>query len=215
MTSASTSEIVTVITFVRTLYDRCRDVGGFYHEISGEVRGLHTVLRHLKYEIEAPESPLNRDRKIWSRQLVPIITKCDYTLQQLDQLIKRHGQLSSGDRSPTSSRGLPEKPQFTSSEMDQLGAIRVKLISHKTSLSELLDEIQLGESRGTSKPFETDEGQLEVILDKVDNIAARIGQRPRSSSVAHHDDDNELWKRFRKELIAEGFSGEVLQQNKV
>jgi hypothetical protein len=197
---ASPSDIISVVTFCKTLYRKCRSTGGEYDEISHEVRGLHTVLRHLKYEVEAPDSPLYRDRTIWSRQLAPTIADCDLTLKQLDALILRHGS-----HSGTSS---PEKARFGSDEMDQLGAIRVKLIRQKTSLTVILDNVQLPASKNTAASLDNTGGQLDIILDKVDSIAVRMGQR-------HDEDDREAWKQFRRELIAEGFSSEVLTQNEV
>lgn len=180
--------------------------------------GLHTVLRHLKYEVEAPESPLNRDRSIWGRQLAPIIGDCDFTLRQLDGLLQKYGRLnnSSSSSSPSSPRILWDKVRFGSNEMDTLGTIRVKLISHKTSLTLFLDTIQLRESGKMSQALDNHGGQLDVILDKVDGIAARMAPPRREGSVltSYDDDDREVWKQFRRELIAEGFSSDVLQQHK-
>ena len=196
---ASPADIIAVVTLCKTLYRECRAAGGEYDEISHEVRSLHTVLRHLKYEVEAPKSPLNRDRSIWTHRLAPTIADCDSTLQQLDALVLKYGS-----RRGASGSG---KPKIGSSEMDQLGAIRVKLISQKRSLTAFLDSIQLPPSTMTSNLDNTD-GQLDILLDKVDVIAARLGQR-------HEDGNKEAWKQFRRELIAEGFSSEVLQQNEV
>ncbi|KAG9233759.1 hypothetical protein BJ875DRAFT_345853, partial [Amylocarpus encephaloides] len=136
---ASPSDIILVVTFCKSLYRKCRDASGAssalqteYDEISREVKGLHTVLRHLNYEVEAPESPLNRDRSLWGRELAPIIGHCN-----------------------------------------------------------------------------------NVILDKVDGIAARMGaQRSGSIRRGYDDDDKEVWKDFRRELVAEGFSSKILQQHK-
>ena len=58
-------------------------------------------------------------------------------------------------------------------------------------------------------------GQLDIILDKVDGIAARMGQTNGSIMTNYDDDDKEVWKQFRRELVAEGFSSDVLQQHKV
>lgn len=129
-----------MVTFCKALYRKCRSAGGEYDEISREVRGLHTVLRHLKYEVEAPDSALNRDASLWGRQLAPIIGDCDFTMRQLDQLLMKYGRLANNNNgapgtSPTSPRVLWERVKFGSNEMDQLGGIRVKLISHKTSLT--------------------------------------------------------------------------------
>lgn len=99
--------------------------------------------------------------------------------------------------------------------MDQLGTIRVKLISHKTSLTLFLDTIQLHESGKMSTTLDNHGGQLDVILDKVDSIAARMGQKSGSIMTTYDDDDKEVWKQFRRELVSEGFSSSVLQQHKV
>src|SRR4051794_14539211 len=94
---ASPSDIIIVVTFCKALYRKCRTAGGEYDEISREVRGLHTVLRHLKYEVEAPDSALNRDASLWSRQLAPIIGDCDFTMRQLDQLLMKYGRLANNN----------------------------------------------------------------------------------------------------------------------
>ncbi|KAG9240486.1 hypothetical protein BJ878DRAFT_403372, partial [Calycina marina] len=121
---ASPSDIIIVVKFCKSLYRKCRTAGGEYDEISREVRNLHTVLRHLNYEIAAPDSALNKDGGFWEKQLGPIIEGCDNTLRQLD---------------------------------------------------------------GTSG----------------------------GSVLTHYDDDDrEVWRQFRRELVAEGFSSDVLQQHK-
>jgi hypothetical protein len=54
-----------------------------------------------------------------------------------------------------------------------------------------------------------------MILDKVDTIAARMSSHKSGSVMTSYDnDDKEVWKDFRRELVAEGFSGSVLQQHK-
>lgn len=58
-------------------------------------------------------------------------------------------------------------------------------------------------------------GQLDVILDKVDKIATKMQQKGGSVLTNYDDDDREVWKQFRRELVAEGFSSDVLQQHKV
>ncbi|TVY92753.1 hypothetical protein LAWI1_G002435 [Lachnellula willkommii] len=213
---ASPSDIIIVVAFCKNLYRKCRDAGGVYDEISREVRGLHTVLRHLKDEVEAPDSPLNRDHSIGGRQLESIIGNCDFTLRQLDGLLQKYGRLGAdgGGNSPSSPRVLCDKVRFGSNEMDQLGAIRVKLISQKTSMTLFLDTIQLHESGKMSTTLDNHGSQLDVILDKVDLIATRMGQKSRGSVLTSYHDDDKEWKQFRRELVSEGFSSTVLQQHK-
>jgi hypothetical protein len=208
---ASPSDIIIVVTFARRLYRQCKNAGGEYLEISREVRGLHTVLKHLKYEVEAPESVLNRDHSLYATELAPIIGDCDFTLRELDELLQKYDRLG---REGGMGR-LWDKVRFGSAEMDQLGSIRMKLINHKTSITVFLDTIQLHESTRMSTVLDTQSGQLDTILDKVDNIAARMGQRAGTIMTNYDDDDTEVWKQFRRELVQEGFSSDVLQQHKV
>ncbi|QSZ35449.1 hypothetical protein DSL72_008319 [Monilinia vaccinii-corymbosi] len=191
---ASPSDLIIAVTFCRELYRKCRSAGGEYDEISREVRGLHTVLKDLKSEVEDEDSPVNRDQSIWERQLAPIIGGCDFTLRQLD--------------------GLLLKTRFGSGGMDQLGGIRVKLISHKTTLSLFLDSIQMHENSKMAESLHLQGEQLDIILDKVDHIAAKMSLRSGTSMTSYEDDDTEVWKQFRRELISEGFSSDVLQQHK-
>jgi hypothetical protein len=207
----SPSDIVQVKTFSRKLYRQCRNAGGEYIEISREVRGLHTVLKHLKYEVEAPESVLNRDQNLYARELAPIITDCDITLRQLEDLLEKYDRLG---RENGMGR-LWDKARFGSDEMDELGSIRMKLINSKTTITVFLDTVQLRETSRVSAMLDTQSGQLDTILDKVDNIAARMSQRAGTIMTIFDDDDAEVWKQFRRELIAEGFSSTVLQQHKV
>lgn len=131
----SPGDIIIVISLARQLYRNCKIAGGEYLELAKEVAALHTVLRHLKYEIEAPESLLNRDRSKYGGQLVPIIANCDYTLQQLDDVLRKYSRLA--DEKP----GIWDKIRFGSAEMESLGDIRTKLNNHKTTIT------------GKSKPF--------------------------------------------------------------
>ncbi|KAL3423255.1 hypothetical protein PVAG01_05002 [Phlyctema vagabunda] len=209
---ASPADIAAVVKFCRACYRKCKQASGEYLEISREVRGLHTVLRHLKYEAEAPESLLNRDQSMYGRELAPIIQNCDFTLRALENLIQKYGRL--GDGSPSSPRVLWDKIKFGSNEMDELGDIRVKLISHKTSLTLFLDTIQLQQAGKVSSTLDTQSGQLDMILDKVDGIAARMCQRAGSIMTSYDDDDKEVWKQFRRELVAEGFDSAVLHKHK-
>lgn len=207
------ADIIVVLEFTRRLYRQCKNASDEHFEISREVRALHTVLRHLKYEVQAPESILNRDRARYTRDLAPLIADCHSTLVELDGLVRKYERIR-GDERGANGR-LWKQIKFGSTEMDQLGSARVRLINHKTSITMLLDTIQLRESGRVAATLDAHGGQLDVILDKVDNIAARMGQRAGSLMTTYDDDDKEVWKSFRRELVAEGFSSDVLTQHKV
>ena len=147
-------------------------------------------------------------------QLAPLVGDCNLTLKQLDDLLQKYGRVSNGSNAK-GTRAVRDQAKLGSNEMDTLGSIRVKLISHQTSLTSCLDTIQLHPSGKMTTALDNQEGQLDVILDKVDAIAARMGQRPGGILTGYEDDDKEVWKQFRQELIAEGFSGDVLTQHRV
>ena len=207
------ADIIIVLEFAQRLYRQCKNAGDAYLEIGREIRALHTVLRHLKYEVQAPESILNRDRALYARDLAPLIADCRFTLEDLEELVLKYGGLRSDEKS--SSGRLWNQIKFGTVEMDQLGSVRVKLINHKTNITALLDTIQLRESSRVAATLDNHGGQLDIILDKVDNIASRMGQRAASLMTTYEDDDKEVWKSFRRELVAEGFSSDVLTRHKV
>ncbi|KFY15568.1 hypothetical protein V492_01909 [Pseudogymnoascus sp. VKM F-4246] len=207
------ADIIIVLEFTRRLYRQCKNADDAYFEIGREIRALHTVLRHLKYEVQAPESILNRDRALYARDLAPLISDCRFTLEDLEELLRKYGDVRD-DRSGSTTGRLWNQIKFSSIEMDQLGTVRVKLINHKTNITALLDTIQLRESSRVATTLDNHGGQLDVILDKVDNIAARMGQRAASLMTTYEDDDKEVWKSFRRELVAEGFSSDVLTRHK-
>ncbi|KAH6680344.1 hypothetical protein B0J14DRAFT_263515 [Halenospora varia] len=200
------SDITDIVDLCKSLLRKCRDAGREYDETSDEVKGLHTVLRHLTYEIEDPESLVNIDRIKWGGQLDPIICDCDSTLRKLEDLLQKYGRHDLGDKGTKSSRRHPT--EFSRSEMDQLGTIRLHLISRRKSLTQFLNTLQLHQSADPAS-MPNGEEQLDVILDKVDAIAARMARR---SDVGNSSDD---YEKFRRELVAEGFSNVVLQQHKV
>lgn len=209
------ADIIIVLEFTRRLYRQCKNADDAYFEIGREIRALHIVLRHLKYEVQAPESILNRDRALYARDLAPLIADCRFTLEDLEELLRKYGDIRSDDRSGSTSGRLWNQIKFGSIEMDQLGSVRVKLINHKTNITALLDTIQLRESSRVATTLDNHGGQLDIILDKVDNIASRMGQRAASLMTTYEDDDKEVWKSFRRELVAEGFSSDVLTRHKV
>ncbi|CAD6440159.1 2791c622-aff8-4e39-aaf0-0d036e68079a [Sclerotinia trifoliorum] len=211
----SPSDIITVVAFCGELYRKCRAAGGEYDETTREVRGLHTVLKHLKSEVKDGDSPLNKDRSIWVRQLAPIISDCNFTLKQLNGLLFEYGRLFGGSAVENGSSKISwDGKRFGNNEMDRLGAIRVKMTSHKTSLTVFLDTIQLQEQGNKEMGLSVQREQLDIILDKVDHIAARMSHKGGTFMTSYEDGDKEIWKQFRRRLIAEGFSSDVLRKHK-
>lgn len=208
---ATAGDIERVDSFSRRLYRRARGAGADFAEVATVVRGLHTVLKHLKVEAEDHESLLNSDQaSVYVRQLTPMVEDCDFALKQLDTILEKTGYSTSSDeegrKGPSDQRPLEHR------ERDMIALIRTKLANQKLNIDMFLDTVQLHNPSKSHRLVDTSSVNLESIKDKVDTIAARITQRRDSASS---DNDDELWLQFRDELEKEGFSRDVLRKNQV
>ncbi|KAK6062984.1 hypothetical protein SCUP515_12826 [Seiridium cupressi] len=209
-TRASAADIDDVDAFAKRLYRRARAAGVDFADVATVVRGVHTVLKHLKVEVEDPGSLLNTNQSpVYARQLTPIVEDCEFTLKQLDTLLERFGGSGSGSEEEDRNRQFDQRP-LDSRERDMIALIRTKLANQKLHIDMFLDTVQLHNPSKSHPIVETSNANLESIKDKVDTIAARITQR-RDSSLSEGDD--ELWLQFRDELEKEGFSKDVLRKN--
>ncbi|KAM0322195.1 hypothetical protein ACHAQA_009685 [Verticillium albo-atrum] len=193
----SVAQLEGVDGFARTLYRRAKSSGADFDEVAAAIRRLHTVLKHLVAEVEDADSLLNSDRSaVYARQLTPVIEDCDFTLKQFDTILGKYGEGNS----------LEER------ERGMVKMLRTKLEEHKMSIDMFLDTVQLHNPSKTQNVVDSNAGNLDAIKDKVDAIATRICQRRDGDSFG--DDDEEKWQQFRTELEKEGFSKDVLRQNK-
>lgn len=219
------SSIESLDAFARQLYRRARTAGHEFADIATVVRGLHTVLKHLRAEAEDQDSLLNsvnpnaeNSNSIYARQLMPIVEDCDFTLKQLDTILEKYGGSGrdspdeAGDRNGAGASGRKSK-EVESREKDMIALIRTKLANQKTNIDIFLDTVQLHNPVKARRPLaNTNDQQLDAIKDQVDEIATRIFHRRGS---AGSEDEEELWQQFRTELEKAGFSSDVLRSNKV
>jgi hypothetical protein len=204
----SAADIDKVDTFAKQLCRRTRTAGVDFADVATVVRSVHTVLKHLKAEVEDPGSLLNTDQSpVYTRQMTPMVEDCEFTLKQLDTLLERYGASGSGSEGD----GHDQRP-LGGRERDMIALVRTKLANQKLNLDMFLDTVQLHNPSKSRHMVDTSNESLEPIKDKVDVIAARITQR-RNSSFCENDD--ELWLQFRDELEKEGFSKDVLRKNQV
>jgi hypothetical protein len=210
---ATAGDIDHVDAFAKRLYRRARGAGPDFSEVATVVRGLHTVLKHLKVEAEDPESLLNSDQSpIYVRQLTPMVEDCDFTLKQLDTILEKTGYSSGTSDEEGARQGPSDQRPLEHRERDKIALIRTKLANQKLNIDMFLDTVQLHNPSKSHRVVDTSSVNLESIKDKVDAIAARITQRRDSASS---DNDDELWLQFRDELEKEGFSRDVLRKNQV
>ncbi|KAI0880739.1 uncharacterized protein GGS22DRAFT_79435 [Annulohypoxylon maeteangense] len=206
------ADIERVDAFARKLYKRARAAGPDLDEISTAVRGLHTVLKHLKFETEDPESLLCADdgSAVYARQLTPILEDSEFALKQLDTILEKKAGGGGGDGKMRMD-GEKGWTMLERREKDMIGVIGSKLANQKLNIDMFLDTIQLHNPSKSRRMVDTNSADLDSIKDKVDVIATRICQR-KNSNLADENEE-ELWERFRDGLESAGFSREVLRKN--
>lgn len=213
----SPDDIERVDAFARKLYKRARAADPDLEEIATTVRSLHTVLKHLKFEAEDPESLLSvDDSAVYARQLTPILEDSEFALKQLDTLLeKKYGGSNAGSDGDGAAQMDGEKgwTMLESRDRDMIELIRTKLSNQKLSIDMFLDTIQLHNPSKSHHMVDTSSASLDSIKDKVDAIATRICQR-KNSNLADGNEE-ELWAQFRDSLEQEGFSRDVLRKNQV
>ncbi|KXJ88757.1 hypothetical protein Micbo1qcDRAFT_166197 [Microdochium bolleyi] len=212
----SAAHVDDVDAFSRRLYRRARTAGPSFSEIASVVRSIHTVLKHLKSEVEDPASLLcSSSSSVYARQLTPLVEDCDFALQQLEVVLDKYNNPNAANIGDgPKSNLMPGEMGWVleRAESDRLELIRAKLATQKLNIDMFLDTVQLRNTarRHDNSVVDTSHVDMDSIKDKVDAIATRICQFKDSDSA---DDDEELWQKFRDELVHEGFSEDVLRQN--
>jgi hypothetical protein len=202
-----------------SLYRRARAAGQDFAEIAASVKGLGTVLKHLRAEADDPDSLLNTQQQegsVYARQLTPIVEDVDFTLKQLDTILEKYGHRGDGSGSDDGVGPVRRRSsEIEGKQRDMIALIRTKLANQKTNIDIYLDTVQLhNPAKSRDMPVNTDNQLSNTIKDKVDKIAKRLFQGGSPTGGAG-DAEEELWQRFCSELIKEGFDKDVLHRHKV
>lgn len=214
---ASPAGIQQVDAFTKKLFRRARNSGPDFEGIANVLRGLHTVLKHLRAESEDFESLLNANEStVYARQLTPMLEDCDFTLKQFDTILEKYSGSGSGSDGESSAGGYGAAMDgemgwtMETLEREKINLIRTKLSNQKLNIDMFLDTIQLHNPSKQRQMIDTSNVDLDSIKDKVDAVAAKICQ-PQNGGM--REDEDELWQQFRDELEKEGFSKDVLRKN--
>lgn len=216
MTAATDhTSIESVDAFARQLYRRARNAGTDFVDLAIAVRNLHTALKHLDAEAKDLDSPLRQPSQgsVYARQLKSLVEDGDFALKQVNTLLERHGE-STGNAHELGS-GAARRDSDLAERARKIDLIRGDVISQTLKIDIFLDTVQLHNPAKTQRVLETADGQqMDVIKNKVDTIANRLFRERNDQSPVEVDED-ELWQSFKSELEKEGFSPDVLRQNKV
>jgi hypothetical protein len=220
----SVGDFVTLIQLTKTTYANCVKAGPEYNEIAIEIRCLHRVLKPLRDEAGKPDSGLFRQDQGAAEELKTAIDGCQHILDDLQILLARYEGLSTTSETASAPKKLWHRFRF-GSKIEQLGAVRWKIIAYTSTISVLLDAVQL---RATSRVEEKldnvssqmtggFEGLKRAVLGMA--IKSRAEQRGGSSLSllslsTYAGDDKEVWRELRRQLILQGFRSKALDRHK-
>lgn len=217
--------VESVDALAQQLYRRSRTAGPDFSKLSKAVGSLQRVLKHLRDEVQDADSLLNQPGSanhdgpngVYHEELSRLVQESDYTIKQVNTIIEKYGGASAvsngmGAESRDSSRTPDEDPTEKTLKID---LVRERVVSQKAKLVHFLDMVQLhNPSKVHYSLVKLDNNsQMEDIKNKVDIVANRLFQKRQGSPVGEHQE--ELWQEFKTELENEGFSSDVLRNNKV
>lgn len=215
----------------RLLYRRARTNAfiSMLPDTSAGIMSLTNVLSHLQSEVEDPDSLLNSHverARSYSRQLSIALDECLHTMDRINMILDRLETLPvtiNNSMEPPGDKGqeAPFSSISTTLLQEVTEEVGNKLSAQKTNIDILLDAVQLDYYNGvTDQTLALPQSDLDVIIDKVDKVAIRMWRQKRlgkalTGETANDDEKETPWLEFRKELVKEGFSEEVLNQRKV
>ena len=191
-----------------------RKAFGEHDELTREVSALHVVLQWLRHEISKPESLINRPEESCREELKIILADCKKVLGVLDSLLVKYNDLSTSERDGDQ---LWQKLKFGNKEMSELPNLRGKLSYYNGTISCYLNLVSIGSVGRIEKQIDEAGDDLKDIKFAVNDIAIRLSAKSDhegSILTTYTDDDKNVWKEIRRELIEKGFPSPVLVKHK-
>lgn len=221
----SVGDCVLLLGIAKKQYQNCRAAGAEYIEIAREVKCLCGVLKLLRSEAEkGGDSWLQLQDADATAELAGAIGGCRHILEDLQVLLARYEGLS-GDGEPVGLRRKISNRIGFGSKIQSLGEIRGKIIMYTSTISVVLDAMQLKatgrlEDRmnvGFSQLQENFHSMRKSIVEEV--LKARSAPKWKSapsvlSLSTYAEDDKEIWQEFRRELVIRGFRSKQLDRHK-
>jgi hypothetical protein len=229
----SIGDIISLIQLAHQNYRNCKQAGGEYLEIAREVRSLHSVLKSVRDEAENEKSLLFQRDPASISQLASTVEGCKGILEGIDSLLVKYHGLAPDTLETSKSKKLWHRIRF-GAELDELGKFRWKIITYTSTLAVLLDSVHLKATDRVEKIAGRVETQVESgfaeVLERLEGFEdmrravlyiatkARASQRYNSmesvlSLSTYADDDKEVWRQFRSQLVSLGFRSDSLDRH--
>ena len=212
----SISDAITLTKIASRTVENARKACGAHDELTRELSSLQLVLRRLKQETAKAESPINRPDDPCQDELQSLIVGCEKLLTTFELVLVKYNSLSQEERS---GRKLWQRIRFGNGEMQDLGELRSKAIYFTSAISLFLNMISVGSIGRVEQRMNEAGGELREIRLAVNGITAHLlsGTAHEGTSTlftTYAEDDKTVWKEFRRELLADGFTSQTINRYK-
>lgn len=146
-------------------------------------------------------------------ELGHIIHGCKEVLKVLNSILAKYSTL--GEEKGGITR-LLQRVRFGNGEMQDLTQIRSQLSGQTASIALFLQLMSLGSQGRVERQMAAQLGALQE-MQKSTSLTTRvstISERASSILTTYENDDKDFWKQFRRELIAEGCSSDVMTRHR-
>ncbi|OWP06499.1 hypothetical protein B2J93_9272 [Marssonina coronariae] len=229
----SVGDIILLIQLAHKNVRNCKEAGGEYLEIAREVRSLHSVLQTVRDEVERADSIFFSAGPEKTRELTSITEGCKGVLEGIDALLTKYHGLAPDGIEVGKATKLWQRWKF-GTEIEDLGKLRWKVITYTSTLAVLVDSIHIRATERVGGIAGRIESQVEFGFAELQNRLAGfedmrkavlfIATRARASEryqamtsvlslSTYADDDKQVWRQFRSQLVSLGFRSDSLDRH--
>ena len=186
----SPSDIVTLLKLATKTYRGWKNACGEYADITSSLDGLCVLLGRIRDEANRPGSILLRKDKD-REDLEDVLRGCRTTVEELNRVVVKYKSLSYGRKKNWDRLRLGVK---------NLGELRAKLTQYTSSITAYLEAVGLGSLARIEDQLNSIPANIQ---QNIDALAAEIraGRREASIMTTYEDDEKDVWRQFRRELI--------------
>lgn len=210
----SVSDFITLIDLSRRIYSRCRSAPAEFAEAGRLVESLHTILEGLRHEFESPTSIL---RQLHREDFITIIKNCKKPVLRLKRMLLKYSN------SGTSKLSIWDRVRLPVRELQE---IQSSITLQTSTLSAFLNTVGLGSSGRVEEQLQTLNGRVRGVdhkaengfrdmLEAINTVSAGMRAERKEGTVmtAYSDDETEVWRQFRRELLDEGFASASIKRH--
>ncbi|KAL8797398.1 MAG: hypothetical protein Q9195_000553 [Heterodermia aff. obscurata] len=210
---SSIGDLVLLTQLAWKTVQNCRRACGEYAALTHETTTLHTLLQRLESEVQSPDGLINRDTDDVQKELSNIIQGCEKNLRVLDLVLEKYNALSETQRS---GRKLWQRIRFGNGQIADMTDIRGRNTFCISAISLFLNMLSMGSAGRVEREMTQAGGELRDIRLAVNGITAYLMSGGPEGSVltAYANDEKAVWKEFRRELVADGFTSSTIRKHK-